>query len=65
MEACRRQGIDPIELVKKTIGDLNEMYADAGLDNQGFKMLAERYEEKREDKVRLCLKVLKDYFFVV
>ena len=56
MEACKRQGIDPAELTVKTLADIKEMYADAGLDKEGFEMMVEHVEKKRVEKVKLLLK---------
>lgn len=57
IEACRRMGIDPPELLVKRIEDLKAKYTGEILDRKALEIRLQHYEEKRREKVRLLLEV--------
>jgi len=57
LEACRRQGIDPHELIARTINEIKEHYKERKIDREGLELIHKHHEERRRDKVRLLLEV--------
>jgi len=57
LEACKRQGILPKELVMKSFDEIKEMYGDGKVDREGLELIAQHYEERRREKVRILLEV--------
>lgn len=57
LEACKRQGIEPSELITKTFNDIKELYSEHGLDKEGIEMLVDHYEHKRRQKIVTLIKV--------
>jgi len=55
-EACKRQGIEPYELVKKSISDVREIYQGEKLNKAGLTLATQHYEERRQEKLRIVLK---------
>jgi len=53
LEACRRQGIHPSELIIRNTQEIKEMYKEKNLDNEGYELMARHYEERRREKVRV------------
>lgn len=62
LEACKRQGINPSELTKRTFAEIKEMYRDRGFDREGYELMAKHYESRRQEKVKVLLDVIKSYF---
>ena len=48
----------------KTMDEIRHMYADKKLDKHGFELMAKHYEEKRREKVRVCIEV-SDYIYML
>ncbi len=57
LEACRRQGIDPTELIIKNIEQIKELYKDRKFDREGFEMMARSFEDRRKEKIKILLEV--------
>lgn len=57
LEACRRQGIHPRELLIRNLAEIKEMFKDKHLDKEGLELMAKHYEEKRKEKIRVLLEV--------
>lgn len=41
----------------KNIEEIKAMYADKKLDKHGYDLMAKHYEERRREKVRVCIEV--------
>lgn len=57
IEACRRQGIEPAELLVKKLEEIKAMFSGEILDRKALEIRLQHYEEKRREKVRLLLEV--------
>jgi hypothetical protein len=57
LEACRRQGIDPEELLVRTAEDIKQQNKGKALDQENLELMARHYEERRREKVRVLLEV--------
>jgi len=57
LEACRRQGIDPRELLIRTPAEIKEIFRSKNLDKEGIEQMVLHYEERRREKVRVLLEV--------
>jgi hypothetical protein len=56
LKACKKQGIEPHELLKKGIVDIREMYKRDNLNKTGIMLAAQHYEERRLEKLRIVMK---------
>lgn len=48
LEACRREGVLPIELVKTSFEDFQKKYKLSNLDAKGIETYYNHFEDKRE-----------------
>lgn len=55
IEACKRQGIRPDELIVKTLEDIKKMYNYKILDEKSLLLKQSHYEERRKEKIRVLL----------
>jgi hypothetical protein len=62
LEACRRQGIKPSELVMKSMEQLKQMYREKAHDKSAMDIMARHYEERRKEKIRILLEVYLFFF---
>jgi hypothetical protein len=56
IEACRRQGIEPEELVTKTLEQIRHIYKDSFNDRKSLEVKLEHYETRRKAKLELVRK---------
>lgn len=63
-EACKRQGFEPQELLKKSISDIREKYKGERLNKEGILLVAQHYEERRIAKLKIVLKVVNDFAMI-
>jgi hypothetical protein len=57
IDACKRQGIEPKELLYITLKDYKEKCKDKRLDNEALKIRYEHHEEKRKEKLKVLIEV--------
>ncbi len=55
LEACRRQGIDPHELLVRSAAEIKEMFRSKNLDKDGVEQMAIHHEERRREKIRVLI----------
>jgi len=55
LEALRRQGINPQELLIRTAAEIREMFRSKNLSKEGVDQMVMHYEERRREKVRVLL----------
>jgi hypothetical protein len=55
IEACRRQGIEPNELLIRTNPEIKDFFKHKKLDPEGLDLICKHYEERRREKVRVLL----------
>ena len=53
LEACRRQGIQPHELIIKELHQMKEIYKDGMNDKKSLQIKLEHYEMRRKNKLKL------------
>ena len=56
LEACRREGIQPCEIVKVSFEEYQKKYKLSNLDAKGIETYYKHFEEKREEKYRDLVK---------
>jgi len=56
LKACKTQGIQPHELLKKSVAEIREMYKKDNLNKAGATLASQHYEERRQEKLRIVLK---------
>lgn len=56
LEACKRQGIEPEELIKKTVEQIKHIYKDSHNDRKSLEIKAQHYEARRANKLELVRK---------
>lgn len=56
LEACRREGIQPNEIVKISFEDFQKKYKLSNLDQKGIEQFYSHFEEKREQKFKDLVK---------
>ena len=57
IEACKRQGIEPSELLYLPFDQFKETIKDEKVDQKLLKALWERYNERRKDKIKIVHEV--------
>lgn len=57
VDACKRQGIDPQELLYLALEEYKEKVKDKRLDKDSLKIRWEHHEEKRKEKLRVLIEV--------
>lgn len=62
IEACRRQGIHPSELISKNLDDIKVIYKEKDVDKATLEKRAKHYEERRREKIRILLDVMSPVF---
>jgi len=55
VEACRRQGIDPHELIIRSQQEIKEFFKHKRMDPEALDLVCKHYEERRQEKVRVLL----------
>ena len=55
--ACKRQGIQPWELQPKSIIEIKELYKNDLANDDDLNAVAQRYEEKRQEKIKILIQV--------
>jgi len=55
LEACRRQGISPHELLIRTAAELKEMTKSKINDKEGLELMVQHAEERRKEKIRVLI----------
>ena len=55
LDACRRQGIRPEQLVMKTMHDIKQENRHLRLDEEAWIALFEHNEDKRQARVQVCI----------
>ncbi|EGR29285.1 hypothetical protein IMG5_159320, partial [Ichthyophthirius multifiliis] len=55
LEACKRQGIRPQELIVKTQQEIKQLYKDKSLDKKSLELKQNHCEERRKEKIRILL----------
>ncbi len=57
LDACKRQGIDPNELLYVSMEEYKQRVKKRGLDPELLKIRWEHHEEKRKEKMKVLLEV--------
>lgn len=60
MEACKRQGIDPSELITKTVEEIKRIYKDGMNDKKSLEIKMQHYESRRKNKLEVVRKERND-----
>lgn len=55
LEACRKQGIYPHELMTRTPEEIKKMFSQENLDDEGYDLMWRHHEERRQEKVRTLI----------
>lgn len=55
LKACKSQGIDPSELIQKSLNEIKEMFKGKIKDKETLELQHQHYEEKRKEKIRILL----------
>lgn len=55
IEACRRQGILPRELMYNSKTDYGHIFASEGLDDKNLQIRYEHMEKRRQEKMKICV----------
>lgn len=56
LEACKRQGIEPEELIIRTIEDIRKIYKDGINDKKSLQIKLDHYETRRQNKLEIVRK---------
>ena len=62
MEACRREGIDPSELVIRKIDHIKNYYDVKELPQEDEEYMLSHYEERRQEKINIIREVDAPFF---
>jgi len=57
LEACRRQGIEPSELVHLSLNDFKDTLPEKNIDKESLKAFWNHYKEKRTEKFQVVREV--------
>ncbi len=57
MEACRREGIDPSELVQRKIDYIKNYYDIKELPQEDEEYMLSHFEERRQEKINIVVEV--------
>jgi hypothetical protein len=57
LEACRRQGIYPEDLVVRGLEEIKDIYGEKNVDKHSLDVRAQHYENRRKDKIKIVTQV--------
>ena len=65
IEACRRQGIHPKELISRSTDEIKTLYKERDIDKGTIEQRARHFEERRKEKIKILIEVGNfPYFFI-